>query len=92
MKSGQTSTVMCCERLLWKKVGHRKDCAISVGRTNISVKVAAKKKAQRSTYCSTAHAGRKSEARSQRIWRNGSKGKEHQRKTGSGKEESRCIP
>ena len=33
MKSGQRSTVMWCESLLWKDVGHREDCTIPVGQT-----------------------------------------------------------
>ena len=64
MKSGQTSTVLCCERLLWKEVGCRKDCMILVGQTKRSVSDVVQKKAQRSTDCVTTRAGRKSEARS----------------------------
>ena len=46
--------------------GCRKDCMILVGQTKRSVKYVIKKRAQRGTECTTARAGRKSEARSQR--------------------------
>ena len=48
--------------MLWKEVGCRKDFTISVGRTKRSVNDVTR----RSTDCTTARAGRKSEARCQR--------------------------
>ena len=106
MQFGWIRLRLCCEAKLMKN-GHKhrnamrklvveggwvqKNCTISVGQTKRRVKDAAKKKARRSTNCTTARAGKKSEARSQRDYGNGNKEQEHQRKIGSVKEESRRI-
>ena len=81
---------MCPERSSWKegrKDGHKRDYSTLAGRTSINVKLASRRKAQKSTGFTTVQSDMKSGGKFQRLAESVNKRRPRQRKSGSGKEE-----
>ena len=74
------------ESWFWKEVRFRKDSSVVVGQMKVSAKHVTMRKAQKSTGCTIAQNGTRSDVRSQRLSEGGSKKRKLQRRSGSGKE------
>ena len=85
MEIGLRSIAMCPGRSFWRVDGRRRDSSILDGRMSVNVKLARKRKEQKSTGYTTAQNGTKSDGRFQKFSGSWSKKKEPQR-SGSGKE------
>ena len=73
-------------RLSWKVDGRKRAYPMLIGRTPVNVKLARKRKEQKSTGFSTAQNGTKSDERFQKLVGSGNSWREPQRRSGSGKE------
>ena len=69
-----------------KEVGRKRDYSILIGRTSVNVKLARRRKEQKSTGSTTAQNRTKSDERFQKFSGSWSKKQQPQRKSGTGKE------
>ena len=79
------------ENWFWKEAGCRTNSSTLDGRTKDSVKLVTKRKAQKNTGSTTAQNSTRLSRKSQRLSESGSKKRELQRRSGSGKEVSSRI-
>ena len=73
-------------RSSWKEVGRKRDYSMLTRWISVNVKLARKRKAQKSTGSATAQNGTKSDERFQRFSENGNKRRHLQKSSGSGQE------
>ena len=70
----------------WQEVGRKRDCSTLAGRMSVNVKLARRRKVQKSTGFTTVQNFTKSDERFRSPSESGSKKRERRRKNGNGKE------